>query len=82
VIVGFALETGAAANGALKKLSEKGLDLIVANDATEPGAGFSVDTNRVTLIARDGAREELPLLAKTAVADEILDRVERMRRGR
>jgi phosphopantothenoylcysteine decarboxylase/phosphopantothenate--cysteine ligase len=82
VIVGFALETGAPVNGALKKLAEKNLDLIVANDASEPGAGFSVDTNRVTLIARDGTREELPLMAKTAVADEILDRVERMRRGR
>lgn len=78
-IVGFALETGAAVNGALKKLSEKGLDLIVANDATEPGAGFSVDTNRVTLIAKDGTREELPLLSKSAVADEILDRVETLR---
>jgi phosphopantothenoylcysteine decarboxylase/phosphopantothenate--cysteine ligase len=82
VIVGFALETGAAVNGALKKLTEKGLDLIVANDATEPGAGFSVDTNRVTLIAKDGTREDLPLLPKTAVADEILDRVERLRGGR
>ena len=82
IIVGFALETGAVVNGALKKLSEKGLDLIVANDATEPGAGFSVDTNRVTLIAKDGTREDLPMLPKTAVAEEILDRVERMRRGR
>jgi phosphopantothenoylcysteine decarboxylase / phosphopantothenate---cysteine ligase len=82
VVVGFALETGAAVNGATKKLAEKGLDLIVANDAREPGAGFSVDTNRVTIIAKDGSTEELPLLAKTAVADEILDRVERLRRGK
>ncbi len=82
VIVGFALETGAAVNGALAKLEAKGLDLIVANDATEPGAGFSVDTNRVTLISKNGTREELPLLSKAAVADEILDRVERLRGGR
>ena len=82
VIVGFALETGAALNGALKKLSEKGLDLIVANDAMEPGAGFSVDTNRVTIIGKNGTREDLPLLPKTAVAEEILDRVERLRAGR
>jgi phosphopantothenoylcysteine decarboxylase / phosphopantothenate---cysteine ligase len=82
IIVGFALETGAAVNGATKKLAEKGLDLIVANDAREPGAGFSVDTNRVTIISKDGSTEELPLLAKTAVADEILDRVERLRRGK
>jgi phosphopantothenoylcysteine decarboxylase/phosphopantothenate--cysteine ligase len=82
VIVGFALETGAAVDSAQRKLVEKGLDLIVANDATEPGAGFSVDTNRVTLLEKDGRREDLPLLPKTAVADEILDRVERLRRER
>ena len=82
IVVGFALETGAAVNGALKKLTEKGLDLIVANDATEAGAGFSVDTNRVTLIGRGGSCEELPLLAKTVVADEILDRIEALRRDR
>lgn len=79
VIVGFALETTAVMNGATKKLADKDLDLIVANDATEPGAGFSVDTNRVTLISRDGTREDLPLMAKIAVADEILNRVEQLR---
>ena len=50
--------------------------MIVVNDATEAGAGFGVDTNRVTLLTRDGGEERLPLMAKTEVADAILDRVE------
>ena len=51
------------------------------NDATEPGAGFSVDTNRVTFIERDGQTHEQALMAKGDVADLILDRVERLMRG-
>ena len=78
VVVGFALETNDVLAGARAKLAAKGLDLIVVNDATEPGAGFSVDTNRVTLLGVDGAEEALPLLAKSEVADAILDRVERL----
>ncbi|HEX6751071.1 MAG TPA: bifunctional phosphopantothenoylcysteine decarboxylase/phosphopantothenate--cysteine ligase CoaBC [Longimicrobium sp.] len=76
VIVGFALETQNAVDNGRKKLESKGLDLLVVNDAREPGAGFEVATNRVTLLqpGRDG--EELPLMSKAAVADEILDRVE------
>jgi phosphopantothenoylcysteine decarboxylase/phosphopantothenate--cysteine ligase len=54
----------------------------VVNDATEPGAGFTVDTNRVTFIERDGRIEEQPLLQKGDVADLILDRVERLMHGR
>ena len=82
ITIGFALETGEAVNGAKKKLTDKSLDLIVANDASEEGAGFSVDTNRVTLIDRHGHEEALPLMTKVAVAEEILDRVERLRGGR
>jgi phosphopantothenoylcysteine decarboxylase/phosphopantothenate--cysteine ligase len=52
------------------------------NDATEQGAGFGVDTNRVTLMTRDGGEEALPLMPKTEVADAILDRVEQLIRGR
>jgi phosphopantothenoylcysteine decarboxylase/phosphopantothenate--cysteine ligase len=48
----------------------------VVNDATEPGAGFEVDTNRVTMLGRGGERWELPLASKAAVAELILDRVE------
>jgi phosphopantothenoylcysteine decarboxylase / phosphopantothenate---cysteine ligase len=75
VIVGFALETGDALTKGAAKLKEKSLDLIVVNDALEEGAGFAVDTNRVTILSRDRDPEKLPLMAKTAVADAILDRV-------
>jgi phosphopantothenoylcysteine decarboxylase/phosphopantothenate--cysteine ligase len=78
VIVGFALETNDALANGKTKLASKDLDMIVVNDATEAGAGFGVDTNRVTLLMRGGAEERLPLMAKTEVADAILDRVERL----
>lgn len=82
IIVGFALETDDVLENAKHKLRDKALDLIVVNDATEAGAGFGGDTNRVTLIDRDGAEEVLPLLSKADVADAILDRVERLANGR
>jgi len=82
IVVGFALETGDAVQHGRKKLADKGMDLIVINDATEPGAGFAVDTNRVTLIDRAGREEQLPLLTKVEVAEAILDRVERLADGR
>jgi phosphopantothenoylcysteine decarboxylase/phosphopantothenate--cysteine ligase len=81
VTVGFALETNAAVDHGRGKLVSKQLDLIVVNDATEPGAGFSVDTNRVTFVDRDGKTDEQPLLAKGDVADLILDRIERLLQG-
>lgn len=76
IAVGFALETDDVLDHAKAKLATKGLDLIVANSAREAGAGFGYDTNRVTLIGADGAITELPLMAKSEVADAILDRVE------
>ncbi|MBA3557776.1 MAG: bifunctional phosphopantothenoylcysteine decarboxylase/phosphopantothenate--cysteine ligase CoaBC [Gemmatimonadaceae bacterium] len=76
VIVGFALETNDVLAEGRRKRDAKDLDLIVVNDAHEPGAGFGTDTNRVTLIARDGTEELLPLMRKTELADIILDRVE------
>jgi phosphopantothenoylcysteine decarboxylase/phosphopantothenate--cysteine ligase len=82
VVVGFALETTDTDANARRKLAAKDLDLVVLNDATEPGAGFGVDTNRVTLIGRDGASDALPLLPKHAVADAILDRVDALLAGR
>jgi len=72
VIVGFALETGDGRDYARTKLREKGLDLIVLNSASEPDAGFDVDTNRVVLITND-REEQLPLMSKDAVADALLD---------
>ena len=76
IIVGFALETGAAADRAWDKLERKGLDLIVANDALEPGAGFEVDTNNVIIISKRDERWHSGLTTKAKVAEAILDRVE------
>jgi phosphopantothenoylcysteine decarboxylase / phosphopantothenate---cysteine ligase len=75
LLVGFAAETDQLEANARGKLKRKGLDLIVANDVTEPGAGFSVDTNIVTLIGADGDARRHPQMSKDAVADLILDRV-------
>ena len=76
VVVGFALETADVVENGRRKLEAKGLDLLVVNDATEPGAGFEVETNRVVLLQPGRADEALPLLSKAEVADRILDRVE------
>lgn len=73
--VGFALETDNGIANARRKLESKSLDLIVLNDALEPGAGVGGETNRVTIISRAGATEEIPLMLKREVADIILDRV-------
>lgn len=70
--VGFAAETGEPTAEATRKLREKGLDLIVANDVTAPGAGFATETNRVTLLFPDGSREPLPLMSKRDVARHII----------
>jgi phosphopantothenoylcysteine decarboxylase/phosphopantothenate--cysteine ligase len=78
VTVGFALETTDVLANAHKKLEKKGFDFLVANDVTEEGAGFDVDTNRVTILARGAEPEALPLMSKDAVAEEILDRAGRL----
>ncbi|HEY4217601.1 MAG TPA: bifunctional phosphopantothenoylcysteine decarboxylase/phosphopantothenate--cysteine ligase CoaBC [Gemmatimonadaceae bacterium] len=82
VVVGFALETNDAVANGRTKLASKDLDMIVVNDATEAGAGFGVDTNRVTLLRRGADDEQLPLMPKSDVADAILDRVEKLLGGR
>lgn len=82
-LVGFAAETGDAAESAARKLSEKNLDMVVGNDVMCDGAGFAVDTNIVKILTRDGRAEALPLMGKDELADEILDRiVERLGQGR
>ena len=73
VIVGFALETGDAVARGRAKLARKGLDLIVVNDALEPGAGFEVATNRVTILDSGGGEHPLPLMGKREVAEKVLD---------
>ena len=72
--VGFAAETESLVSNARAKLRDKGLDLIAANDVTEEGSGFEVETNKVTLIDRNGRTEELPLMDKYDVGHRILDR--------
>jgi phosphopantothenoylcysteine decarboxylase/phosphopantothenate--cysteine ligase len=74
VVVGFAAETEDLVEKARAKLLKKKLDLIVANDITSPDSGFGVDTNRVTIIDREGNIEALPLLKKTEVAEIVLDK--------
>jgi phosphopantothenoylcysteine decarboxylase/phosphopantothenate--cysteine ligase len=80
LMVGFAAETGDLLANADKKLLEKNLDMIVANDVSAVGAGFNVETNIVKLLFRSGRVEELPLMEKIEVADVILDRLVELRR--
>lgn len=76
IVVGFALETDDLERNARGKLEKKSFDLLVANDARQDGAGFEVDTNRVTLFRAGAEPEELPRMSKAEVAEEIFDRVE------
>jgi phosphopantothenoylcysteine decarboxylase/phosphopantothenate--cysteine ligase len=75
ILVGFAAETEGLAERAMAKMAAKGVDLMVANDVSAPGVGFDHDTNAVTIFSTDGADEKVPLAAKSAVAEAILDRV-------
>ena len=81
IVVGFSMESDHLLEHARTKLMEKGMDFIVANDVTEPGAGFGTDTNIVRIMDREGAVTTFPLMDKLAVADVILDRVKQMRDG-
>jgi phosphopantothenoylcysteine decarboxylase/phosphopantothenate--cysteine ligase len=73
--VGFAAESEDMVANARKKLAQKNLDLIVANDITDPESSFGADTNKVTIIDKKGKAESLPLINKREVAERILDRV-------
>jgi phosphopantothenoylcysteine decarboxylase/phosphopantothenate--cysteine ligase len=75
ILVGFAAETEKLREHAAEKLATKNLDLIVANDVGQAGAGFNVETNIVTLLYRDGRQEELPCMAKDDLAWQLLDRI-------
>lgn len=77
--VGFALETGDATAKGRAKLQRKQLDMIVINDALEPGAGFEVDTNAVTILDVQGVETRVSLRDKRLVAEAILDAIEAYR---
>ncbi len=77
VLVGFAAETGDAVSKARAKRAKKNVDLIVANDVSQPGVGFDSETNAVTLVTADDERA-VPLQSKDRVAAAILDRVEEL----
>jgi phosphopantothenoylcysteine decarboxylase/phosphopantothenate--cysteine ligase len=74
-LVGFAAETENLLENAREKMTNKNLDLIVANDLTQEGVGFAKETNEVCLIFRDGRVEELPLMLKSELSHLILERV-------
>lgn len=76
IFVGFAAETGAPEEEALRKLKAKRLDLIVANDVSRPDAGFDVDTNVVTMISAAEAAISLPMQSKRAVGEWIVTWIE------
>ena len=74
-LIGFALETQNEKENALRKLERKHMDAIVLNSLRDAGAGFGVDTNRVTVLFADGRSVELPLQSKAAIADGIIDSI-------
>lgn len=76
VIVGFAAETADVTAGASKKLREKKLDLIVANDVSREGIGFDSDFNQVTILDRNGALVESPKTSKREISRLVMDRIE------
>jgi len=75
LLVGFAAETQDLIANAQEKLKKKNLDVIVVNDVSREDAGFEADTNAVKILYRDGHMEELPLMPKEEVADQLLDRI-------
>ncbi|OIP89188.1 MAG: bifunctional 4'-phosphopantothenoylcysteine decarboxylase/phosphopantothenoylcysteine synthetase [Syntrophaceae bacterium CG2_30_58_14] len=81
IVVGFSMESDHLLEHARTKLFEKGMDFIVANDVTEPGAGFRGDTNVIRILDREGGVEVFPLMDKMDVAGVILDRIRKMRDG-
>jgi len=74
--LGFALETEDAIENGRNKMERKGMHLVAVNVANEPGAGFEVETNRISLLYPSGKVEELPLATKEELADQLLDHIE------
>lgn len=78
VLVGFALETENGPENAMEKLRTKNIDLIVLNNLNDPGAGFRHDTNKVTIITRNGISTSYSLKTKKETAEDILDAIEKL----
>jgi phosphopantothenoylcysteine decarboxylase/phosphopantothenate--cysteine ligase len=78
ILIGFAMESEDLVANAAAKLKKKNLDLIIANDVKQSGAGFQTDTNIVKILDRKGEIETLPLMDKMQVAERILDRAKRL----
>ena len=76
IVVGFAAETNDLKANALSKLKKKNLNMIVANDVTQAGAGFDADTNIAVIYRDNGSSREIPLTSKEALAEIILDEIE------
>lgn len=75
ILVGFSAETNDLVNNASEKLAAKNLDLIIANDVTQEGAGFGTDTNIIKIIKRNGDITDYPIMSKAEAGDKILDEV-------
>lgn len=75
ILVGFAAETGDFVSNAREKLEAKNLDMIILNDVTKKDSGFDVDTNQVRIIYKNGSKEDLELMTKAELANQILDRI-------
>lgn len=78
LLVGFAAETEDLINNAREKIVNKNLDLLIANDVTQPGSGFGTDTNQVQILYPDGTVEPQPMMAKSALSEVIWDKVQQL----
>ncbi|MBE0650240.1 MAG: bifunctional phosphopantothenoylcysteine decarboxylase/phosphopantothenate--cysteine ligase CoaBC [Bacteroidales bacterium] len=78
ILVGFALETDDEFSNAKKKLERKNLDMIVLNSLKDEGAGFGVDTNKITVLKKDGTSSSFPLKTKDSIAFDILSEIENL----
>lgn len=81
ILVGFAAESGQVEHYAKEKLTKKNLDMIVANNILEAGAGFQGDTNVVTIYKKDGTTVAMPLMTKHEVANNLLNELEQLLKG-
>jgi len=78
IVVGFAAETENVLESARRKLVDRSLDLVVANDLTTPGAGFGAETNEVTIVRADGTTREVARCAKEQVAQVVVGEIEQL----